>query len=278
MLAAGKFAASEKLSGTEAPANCYAGQLTESTKLPGFKEYPFTCDSHTRPVFVTKSDGRSVLLLHEINGLSPACISLAKLLAKQQLRVYLPLLFGRPGMNSTAVGTLQSCFSSQFNCYTGGSSSPIVTWLRRLISNGIPDSDPGATKIGVVGMCLTGGFPISLMREPRVAAAVLSQPALPMDPGKEAEIDVVPEDLQFAEQRSDVEMLILRFACDLISTDARLKYLKTRFPRMWTYEVPCFHGFKAITHRQHAVLTAGQTINPAEFQKAFDLVVATLKR
>jgi dienelactone hydrolase len=264
-----------KLFAVEAPANCYAGRRVDSKVLPGFEEFPFLCDSRRRTVFVSKSQGPPVLLMHEINGLSPGCVTLAGLLAQRGFRIYMPLLFGKPEEDDAVKGALQSCWSSQFNCTAANRGSPILTWLRGLIRHGIFADGAEGGGLGVVGMCLTGSFPISLMSEPQVEAVVLSQPALPLV-GDHSEIDVTPEDIKFAQGRSDVRMLLLRFACDEISTAARMDRLKADFPRLDTYIVPCFHGLKAVAHAQHAVLTSGQKLNPPEFRKALERVVATL--
>src|SRR5579864_6880056 len=75
--------------------------------VPLWAQCATTCKSTTSPkgwcteefqdlcVF-RRGDGPTVVLMHEVNGLSPGCIGFGNVLAEGGFRVYMPLFFGRP--------------------------------------------------------------------------------------------------------------------------------------------------------------------------------------
>lgn len=93
--------------------------------------------------------------------------------------VVLPHLFGPIGKVSM-LGNLARvfCMRREFNVFTANESSPIVDWLKALCKK--VQSDRNVAGVGVIGMCLTGNFAISLMADDSVLAAVASQPSLPI--------------------------------------------------------------------------------------------------
>jgi hypothetical protein len=69
------------------------------------------------PVYRCKSgSGPPVVLLHELAGMSPEDIALAKCPAQEGLSVYVPFLFGEPGRNRYFAGYFQSCTQADFEC------------------------------------------------------------------------------------------------------------------------------------------------------------------
>ena len=90
----------------------------------------------------------------------------------------LPHLFGPLGRTATAGNLLRIlCLRREFHLFASNASSPIVDWLRALCR----DVQGGASTrgVGVIGMCLTGNFAITLMGDESVRAAVSAQPSLP---------------------------------------------------------------------------------------------------
>ena len=70
------------------------------------------------------------------------------------------------------------CMRREFALFSKNETSPITAWLRALCKRiSVQNECP---KMGVVGMCLTGNFALSLMTESNVHAAVASQPSLPV--------------------------------------------------------------------------------------------------
>src|SRR5579872_605189 len=61
-----------------------------------FDSFCFMARGISHTVYV-KGTGPAVLLLHELNGLSPMCIDFAREIAANGFAVYMPLLFGEAG-------------------------------------------------------------------------------------------------------------------------------------------------------------------------------------
>lgn len=196
-------------------------------------EFSFTYAGATRDVMVTGDKGPGVVLMHELTGMSPDCLSLAGYLAKKDLRVFLPLFFGRPGQKSwpprpRAVQNILPgvpqllCVRREFTMLASDRDSPITEWLRALCREVSGRTDDG--KVGVIGMCLSGGFVFSLVIEPAVGAAVTSQPAMPWRIGAST---IGPDELGTSEScmgdavRRPVPVMGLRFRDDALSPSAR---------------------------------------------------------
>ena len=73
----------------------------------------------------------------------------------------------------------------EINTLARGAPSPITDWLRALIRDRVQDD---AERVGVIGMCLSGGFALALIEEKQVIAAIGSQPSLPMSPRGKVDI------------------------------------------------------------------------------------------
>jgi hypothetical protein len=63
--------------------------------MADFSEFKFTYEDETRPVYV-QGNGPAVVLLHELPGMIPQCVDLARSIAREGFTVFLPLLFGQP--------------------------------------------------------------------------------------------------------------------------------------------------------------------------------------
>jgi dienelactone hydrolase len=215
-----------------------------------------TCQG--RRVYQQGTGERAVVLLHEIDGLSDACIEFGQQLADKQFRVYLPLLFGHLGEDDIVLGTLQSCVFGGFQCDTTGpeltlGSAP-VRWVRSFVSH--LEIDATIEHIGVIGMCQSGAFPLATMRAgSKVRAAVLSQPALPFGDAKQQDVGLDKPTLEVARE-SGIPMLGFRFAADTICTQARFDFLQSYFKDQF-HAVTFDHCActQTMTHRCHAVLT-----------------------
>ena len=125
-----------------------------SDAMAGFDAFPFEAGGCTKTVFV-RGEGRAVLLLHDVAGLTPGCIALANRFARSGLRVYVPLLFGWPGQASRILGCAQAVLSRNFSVFADEGTSAITDWLRPLCREISARDD--WRRIGVVGMGVTGG-------------------------------------------------------------------------------------------------------------------------
>ncbi len=127
----------------------------------------------------TLGSGPVVLVIQELPGIEVETVRFARRLVERGFTVVLPHLVGPLGKNTTNANLLQViCVRREFRIFARGEASPVVDWLKALCRR-LRD-DHGGNRIGVVGMCLTGNFAISLMADDAVFAAVSSQPSLPI--------------------------------------------------------------------------------------------------
>ncbi|GAB4378142.1 MAG: dienelactone hydrolase family protein [Elainellaceae cyanobacterium] len=270
--------------------------------MQDFTEFVFPEDGSPSHRVYQKGQGPAVVLMHELPGMIPECVELARRIANAGFTVYLPLLFGEPNQPLSplkmAQYTAQLCISREFNCFAKHQSSPITNWLRALCRKA--HQDCGDRGVGVIGMCLTGGFVLSLMADESVIAPVASQPSLPfgVTAAHRAALGVSPTDLEQAKARSQqgVPLLVLRFSDDKISSPAKLETLRHEFgetPEVieassalcWqqgqaleTIEINSHPGNPfAIPASSHAVLTLGYQEDPEHptnrvFQRVIDFL------
>lgn len=193
--------------------------------LPGFDRYEYTAAGRTRPVY-RRGTGRGILLIHELPGMTPECVELGRRIADAGFDVHMPLLFGKPGKREDKLNFLRVCISSEFNKLATDGRSPITDWLRPLC-NHINADGPG---IGVIGMCFTGGFALSMLMEKSVIAPVTSQPAVPIfarTQAAKAALGIPEEHVRMMKARADggVDVLGWRFTRDTMCPRERFDTL-----------------------------------------------------
>ena len=201
--------------------------------MEDFTTFYFGDDSSKRLVY-KKGNGDPVILMHELPGMIPECVDLARRLA-ENFTVYMPLLFGEPNKSLSVPKilqyTAQICISQEFYCLARHKSSPITNWLKALCKQA--KHECGGLGVGVIGMCLTGGFVLSLMADDTVIAPVASQPSLPfgITPAQRAALGVSPAELKIAKNRANngVPVLALRFSKDKASPSAKFETLRREF-------------------------------------------------
>jgi dienelactone hydrolase len=217
------------------------------------------------PVYFTgPGDRPGVIVMHEAGGMSPACLDLARDLASDwNLRVYLPLIFGRPNQERRSQVDLRGlfCIRREMHLFASDVTSPVTGLIRQLVSEVAVRT--GVARVGVIGMCLTGGLVLGLMAQPEVAAAVASQPSLPLVAGrlspryKRATLGLAASDL--AESvRSRTPLLALRFEGDGLCPVERMSALEDAFEGRGTLTVHTVPG------DGHSVLTADRRPNTPE--------------
>jgi len=200
--------------------------------LPDFSESTFEDGGETKPVYRTGS-GPAVVIIHEIPGITPDVAEFGRRVAAAGFTAVLPSLFGTPGREPTpgyVAGQLaQACISREFSTFALKRTSPATVWLRAL-ARSVHD-ECGGPGVGVVGMCLTGGFALAMMADESVLAPVLSQPSLPFGiTGRHrADLGVSDADLAKAQQRVLDEglcVLGLKFTHDKLSPPDRFAALR----------------------------------------------------
>jgi dienelactone hydrolase len=220
--------------------------------MNGYTEFLFEEGSWTKPVF-TKGQGPGILLMHELPGMVEECVRLGDYIAAQGFTVFLPLLFGEANVTFSRLRTLgytaEICVRREILAFAADKDSPLTVWLRALARE-VRVRCPEGKGIGVIGMCLTGGFVINLMLEDVVVAPVACQPSLPFTTfGAPPEaLGIAPDTLRAAQRRSaDVPLLCYRFEGDRISP-------KERFARLHREFGAAFEGHE-LPGKGHATLT-----------------------
>lgn len=197
-----------------------------------FKDIPFTYLGKTRSVF-RKGSGPAVVVIHEIPGLHPGVFELARKLVDEGFSVYLPSLVGTPGKKPSALYSIDSfrkvCISKEFTLFATKKTSPITNWLRALARTA--HKECGGPGVGVIGMCLTGGFALAMAADKSVLAPVLSQPSLPAGLTRKFKSDLGISNplLNKVKQRVEEEdfcVLGMRFSNDLAAPKERFSRLK----------------------------------------------------
>ena len=263
---------------------------TANADLAGFQELepPFTHAGMTHRVFWI-GEGSPVLVMHELPGLTPAALRFGRRLAQRGFRVYLPLLFGAPAQDDTRGSYRALCVSREFANLQAGVSAPIVDWLRALATH--LSTRHQQSKVGAIGMCLTGAFAIPLVLEPCVTAPVAAQPGAPFSVVFTAtgigrgpwmtELNVSDADVEQAVirlRRDNLTLLAGRFEKDRICPAERLDRLQRQFgDRLIRRELPG----GSILKPPHATLTTVYEKAPDDpnepTHKWFEEVVAFLR-
>ncbi len=175
-----------------------------------------------------QGDGPPVIIIQELPGIGQETISLADELIKSGYRVYLPHLFGPIGRTSFAGNMVRvMCMHREFSLFASNRSSPIVDWLRALARH--VREQTNAPGVGVIGMCLTGNFAISLIADDNVLAAVAAQPSMPL--GKHTALHMSAPEVDAIAAGLDTKgpMIAYRFEEDTICRAAKFDALEEKF-------------------------------------------------
>ncbi|MEX0366983.1 MAG: dienelactone hydrolase family protein [Ruegeria sp.] len=191
-------------------------------------------------------DGPPILILQELPGIGPETLTLAERLNAAGFRIYLPHLFGTFGKLTPKRNLLRLfCIRREFQMFWKGRQSPIADWMRALARD--IQSREGGPGLGVIGMCLTGSFALTLMAEDAVLGGVASQPALPVFGGDKLHMST--DDITAA--RSGMARkgpgLAMRYQGDRMAPACLMRSLETAFGcHLNTVEFP---------GRDHSLLT-----------------------
>jgi dienelactone hydrolase len=204
---------------------------TSDVDLAGFEREDVTFLNTTRTVY-RAGTGPAVLVIHEAPGITPLVAAFGSKVAERGMTAVLPDLLGTPGRPPTggylATSMLRACVSREFHVFASGKTSPITKWLRALARR--EHERCGGPGVGVVGMCLTGGFALAMMVDDAVVAPVLSQPSLPAPTTKRsrADLGISPGDLAVVRRRAaeGVCVLGLRFTGDPMVPEERFARLR----------------------------------------------------
>lgn len=197
----------------------------------GFTQETFSALGKTRTVYRLGS-GPAVVVLSEMPGITPSLLQFARSVAAQGMSVTIPHLFGRdgePASNKAFLRTFREvCVSREFTLFATGSSSRITKWLNELARH--EHQRNGGPGVGVIGMCLTGGFALAMMVDPVVVAPVLSQPSLPIGRSEKKRRDLAISEAEkaavVARAANGVCVMGARFTNDKLSPGDRFAHLR----------------------------------------------------
>jgi len=200
--------------------------------LEGFSESTFTHDGETRTLY-RRGSGPAVIVVHEIPGITPQVAAFGRRVADVGLTAVMPVLFGTPGKPLSVPYIAQqiglACIRREFTLFALGQSSPVTNWLRALCR--AMHAECGGPGVGAIGMCMTGGYALSMMVDASVMAPILSQPScpFPVTAARRAAIDISPEELAVVKQRTaeGVSVIGMRFTADPACPKERFDMLRT---------------------------------------------------
>jgi dienelactone hydrolase len=204
-----------------------------SDALEGFERSTYSALGRTRPVY-SLGEGPVVLVLSEMPGITPSVAGFARTVAARGFHVVMPHLFGTDGAEPTnsafAKTLLEVCVSREFTLFATDRSSPVTKWLTMLAHH--EHKLHGGPGVGVVGMCLTGGFALAMMVDPVVVAPVLSQPSLPVSfsksSPKRASVQLSADDKEkvLARVKAGTCVMAMRFSGDPLVPGERFAALR----------------------------------------------------
>jgi dienelactone hydrolase len=238
-----------------------------------------------------------VIVLHELPGLGRPVVDFAHRLVEAGFQVHVPHLFGIVGKRQPRKNYTALCVSREFANLAAGVSAPITFWLRELAK--YISKEASASRVGAIGMCLTGAFVIPLVLEPCVVAPVSSQPGVPfsilylytgLGGTKWArQLNVSNSDIAAASARltsENITLLAFRFEKDRLCPPARFARLREAFGlHLEAHEYPCRSLFRRCFAPRHSVLTeqyqtSGQPREPSNvaFQRVCEFLRENLTR
>lgn len=200
--------------------------IDEDDDLSGFETRALGAEGMRFDYLESVTGVEPVILMHELPSITPQVMYFARVIAAAGFRVYLPSFLGRPGrvpnLGDQAMSAGAACVRSEFAALARGDKTrKAVRWVRALAREAA-GGRPGT--VGVIGLCLTGGFALAAAVDPVVGAAMACEPSLPLK--QEAGIDLSPADQAALRARLEAEAvgaLVYRFEGDTLSPCARLR-------------------------------------------------------
>ncbi len=198
--------------------------------MDGFNKQVFTAPIAGRSTSFdihTIGHGPPVILMQEMPGIGQSVIAFCRRLADAGFEVWAPHFFGPLGETSALNLVRMLCMRREFQVFSKNRSSAIVDWMRALCRH-VAEAR-SVERVGVIGMCLSGNFAMTLIAEPNVWAAVASQPSLPI--GSAGALHMSPAEIAATRAALDAKgsMRAYRFEGDPLCTAARFEAIDGAF-------------------------------------------------
>lgn len=212
-------------------------------------------DGSAYPTY-TQGVGPGVIVVHESPGLTPEVIEIGQHLVDNGLTVVMPHLFGSshapPRTWEAARVVPRLCVTREFTLFATGRTAPLAGWLRSLARE--VHASAGGPGVGVLGMCVTGGFALAAMVDPVVVAPVVAQPAtpLPIGPSRAADVNLSADDLAAVRRRvaGGCPVLGVRYHSDWV-TGTRFETLRRELGDGFIAVELEGHGHATLTDHRH---------------------------
>lgn len=198
--------------------------------MDGFAKQKFTGPIGGAPTtfdVYTIGEGPPVVIMQEMPGIGKTAIAFCKRLVDHGFEVWAPHWFGPLGKVSALNLVRMLCMRREFQLFEKHKSSAVTEWMRALCKH--VAQARGVERVGVVGMCLSGNFAMTLIADENVWAAVASQPSLPArDQGA-----LHMSDAEIAASRAALDakgpMRAYRFEGDKLCTNAKFEAIDHAF-------------------------------------------------
>ena len=218
--------------------------------LDGFGRFDFSGplaagESVSHPVYVL-GEGPPIVIWQELPGIGVSTADLARKIAAEGYRVYLPHMFGPLGKFQLGRNLLRLfCMRREFHLFAAGKSSPIVNWMAALCRE--VSARNNGQKVGTLGMCLTGGFALTLMADDAVLGGVAAQPSLPMF--KQGALHMSEAEIAAAKAGMAAKggAMAMRYQGDMLCKSAKTDAITTAFGDLVTVH--------QLDGKKHATLT-----------------------
>lgn len=250
--------------------------------LPSFTSFEFAHHGLKHTVY-QKGDRKSapIVILQELPGITPETVAFADRLVARGFQVYLPHMWGKLNHPSEPVKNLAKvCISREINAIATDKPSKISTWLIQLCRKVKTDTEqPG---VGLIGMCFSGGFVLSVMIDDSVIAPVITQPGHIRGMLRKANkptLGAPARDIELARERAerdDIQLMGFRFSRDVLCPGARFDALQAVFgERFHRFEIDSSlfnpHWIPPIAHSVFTLNYVDKPEHPT--RHAFDALV-----
>jgi dienelactone hydrolase len=230
-----------------------------------------------RQLYVSSRGAVPLVVLHELPGMSPSFIKYCARMVEEDFKVYMPLLFMKPNDEAKSkLAFFRLCLRKEFYQLflpkLGTSPArPFTMWMLNLIRE-VREENPDQ-KIGVVGMCLTGGFALAAIADSGVHASIACQPSVPFI-FNISTLGLSNEEREMASRRARTLPKPCakgyRYAGDSISKDAHMKAASDLLG-------DAFERYPDLNGMGHSTLTADEWSKRKEWDPGvFDDVLAFL--